>query len=204
MHKKLEAELISLAHSILQMKNRDDVVALQKKSQEVFEKLSVLKFVNEYVSETPSLTETKEEIVAKIENSLVKEKEEVKEEVKTQEIVNETKVEEPVEVKKEEVETILDVKLEEPVEKNIEKEPEVSPLTKEQIKEIFHLDDELKKDDVNEIPSIQMTLEEELKNAISSDVATTMFEKATKNNPIVEEVAEELIEEKKRSLRCYF
>ena len=34
MHKKLEAELVSLANSILQMKNKDDVNALQKKAQE--------------------------------------------------------------------------------------------------------------------------------------------------------------------------
>ena len=50
MHKKLESELISLAHSILQMKNKDDVSALLEKASEIHEKLSVLAFVENYVN----------------------------------------------------------------------------------------------------------------------------------------------------------
>ena len=46
MHKKLEAELVGLAHSILQMKNNNDIVSLHKTAQELYEKLSILKFVN--------------------------------------------------------------------------------------------------------------------------------------------------------------
>ncbi len=45
MHKKLEAELVSLAHSILQMKNKDEVLALKEKARLIYEKLSVLVFV---------------------------------------------------------------------------------------------------------------------------------------------------------------
>jgi hypothetical protein len=41
MYKKLEADLISLAHSILQMKNKEDVFALKEKAQEIYEKLSM-------------------------------------------------------------------------------------------------------------------------------------------------------------------
>jgi hypothetical protein len=55
MHKKLEADLISLAHSILTMKNKDDVFALKEKSKAVYEKLSMLAFVEEYVNTTPGL-----------------------------------------------------------------------------------------------------------------------------------------------------
>ncbi len=66
MHKKLEAELVSLAHSILQMKNKDDVSALHKMAQDIYEKLSLLKFVEEYINTTPNSTESKEEIVDKI------------------------------------------------------------------------------------------------------------------------------------------
>ncbi|MDP6921625.1 MAG: hypothetical protein QGH06_01510 [Lutibacter sp.] len=71
MHKKLAAELVSLAHSLLQMKNKEDVFALHEKSQVIFEKLSVLKFVEEYVSTTPGLSETKEEILAGIADKIV-------------------------------------------------------------------------------------------------------------------------------------
>lgn len=66
MHKKLEADLISLAHSILQMKNKDNVFLLKQKSKEIYEKLSVLAFVEEYVNSTPGLKVTKEELLEKV------------------------------------------------------------------------------------------------------------------------------------------
>ena len=47
MHKKLATELVSLAHSILQMENMDDISALHTKSLEIFEKLTVLKMLEE-------------------------------------------------------------------------------------------------------------------------------------------------------------
>ncbi len=50
MHKKLEAELVSLAHRILQMKNKDEVIALRDKAKDVYERLSVLAFVDEYIA----------------------------------------------------------------------------------------------------------------------------------------------------------
>ncbi len=67
MHKKLEAELVSIAHSILQMKNRDDITALHKKAQELHEKLSVLMFIDDYLETTPNAKETREELIDKIE-----------------------------------------------------------------------------------------------------------------------------------------
>ena len=70
MHKRLEADLVSLAHSILQMKNKDDVASLHKKAHAVYEKLSVLKFVDDYLKTTPNATETKEEILSKMEHML--------------------------------------------------------------------------------------------------------------------------------------
>ncbi|HEX8270942.1 MAG TPA: hypothetical protein VF581_13700 [Flavobacterium sp.] len=47
MKKKLEAELISIAHRILKLKNKSDVVALHQETQRLYEKLSVLRFVEE-------------------------------------------------------------------------------------------------------------------------------------------------------------
>ncbi|WP_196889142.1 hypothetical protein [Aureivirga sp. CE67] len=63
MQKKLEAELMSIAHGILQMKNRDDVKALHEKAQALYEKLSVLKFLDYYQQTTPNATESKEELL---------------------------------------------------------------------------------------------------------------------------------------------
>lgn len=72
MHKKLENDLLSLAHSVLQMKNRDDVFALKEKAQEIYEKLSLLSFVEEYVNTTPNLEKTKENLLLEVENGLAK------------------------------------------------------------------------------------------------------------------------------------
>ena len=58
---------MSLAHSILQMKNKENVFLLKQKSYEIYEKLSVLAFVEEYVNSTPGLKETKEELMSKVE-----------------------------------------------------------------------------------------------------------------------------------------
>jgi len=72
MHKKLEAELVSLAHSILQMKNRHEAVALKEKAREVYEKLSVLTFLDDYVAITPNLETSKEELIKKIDQIVIK------------------------------------------------------------------------------------------------------------------------------------
>ena len=68
MHKKLEAELVSLAHRILQMKNKDEVVALRDKAKDVYERLAVLAFVDEYIA-TSNEKINKEEILQQIEKA---------------------------------------------------------------------------------------------------------------------------------------
>jgi len=70
MHKKLEVELVSLAHSILQMKNKDEVLALKEKARLIYEKLSVLAFVDDYVETTPNLKKTKGELIAEVETKI--------------------------------------------------------------------------------------------------------------------------------------
>jgi hypothetical protein len=47
MKKKLEAELISIAHRILKLKNKSELDQLHLEAQKLYEKLSVLKFVEE-------------------------------------------------------------------------------------------------------------------------------------------------------------
>ncbi|MFV5686046.1 hypothetical protein ACM55I_11410 [Flavobacterium sp. GB2R13] len=50
MKKKLEADLISIAHRILQLKNKSDINQLYLETQKLYEKLSVLRFVDEHFS----------------------------------------------------------------------------------------------------------------------------------------------------------
>ena len=83
MHKKLESELISLAHSILQMKDRDELPALLDKTRELYERLSLLSLIERY-EQLPTTTESIEELnqeydydklVEPQESKIVKEKE---------------------------------------------------------------------------------------------------------------------------------
>jgi hypothetical protein len=48
MKKKLEADLMSIAHRVLQMKNKSDINQLCIETQKLYEKLSVLRFVEEH------------------------------------------------------------------------------------------------------------------------------------------------------------
>lgn len=52
MKKKLAADLTSLAHRILQMKNKDDITQLHTFSKEVYEKLTVLAFTEKHFGDT--------------------------------------------------------------------------------------------------------------------------------------------------------
>lgn len=66
MHKKLAADLTSLAHEILQLKNKEDVVMLKEKAYQVYEKLTLLAFVDEYLETTPVANESKAQLIEKI------------------------------------------------------------------------------------------------------------------------------------------
>ena len=51
MKKKLEADLISIAHRILQLKNKSDINQLYLETQKLYEKLAVLRFVEDHFGE---------------------------------------------------------------------------------------------------------------------------------------------------------
>jgi hypothetical protein len=65
MKKKLEADLISIAHKVLQMKNKSDINQLYLETQKLYEKLSILRFVEEHF-EGAKPTIAQAEIVEKI------------------------------------------------------------------------------------------------------------------------------------------
>ena len=168
MHKKLEAELVSLAHNILQMKNKSDAIALREKARLLYERLSVLTFVDEYLKTTPNAVETKEKIIAKIEAiekvELIVGKDEVEELI---EQLVEDKIENPVKVEiKEEKEIVTDIEndfIEEP------EEPE-EPVEVE-IEQTIFLEKEISES------KKQITLQEEFKDSVSVDVTTNLFTK---------------------------
>ncbi|MCJ1806998.1 hypothetical protein BWK63_09415 [Flavobacterium covae] len=68
MKKKLEAELISIAHKVLQLKHKEDVRELHREAQRLYEKLSVLLFVEENFSDVQP-TIGKKQIEEKLEHA---------------------------------------------------------------------------------------------------------------------------------------
>ncbi|CAM1361045.1 hypothetical protein [Tenacibaculum xiamenense] len=159
MHKKLASDLTSLAHSILKMKNKEDVLALKEKAYEVYEKLSVLAYVEEYINTTPNADVTKEELINKVVeaeerkeaietkkaeaikeevvnapiNEVIPEKQIIEEPLTPEKPVAETAVETPEEIKEIEKETIVKHVLEEEPEQPKPEEPkkvEETPVQK--------------------------------------------------------------------------
>jgi hypothetical protein len=56
MKKKLEAELISIAHRVLQLKNKSDLEILFQETQKLYEKLAVMRFVeNQFGDAKPTI-----------------------------------------------------------------------------------------------------------------------------------------------------
>ena len=73
MKKKLEADLISIAHRILKLKNKEDLTQLHLETQKLYEKLSVLKFVEDNFSDVkPTIgnSNIQELVNAALENEL--------------------------------------------------------------------------------------------------------------------------------------
>lgn len=99
MKKKLEAELISIAHRILKLKNKSDLVQLHQETQKLYEKLSVLRFVEENFSDVkPTIGYAEiEDQLAVIFDTEIPSDEPVTEPVKTKKKAEpEVKMEEPV------------------------------------------------------------------------------------------------------------
>ncbi|MHB1106189.1 MAG: hypothetical protein ACYCZ2_07490 [Lutibacter sp.] len=185
MHKKLEAELVSLANSILQMKNKDDVNALHKKAREIYEKLTVLRFVEDYVEKTPNLSDTEEETMNAIQ----------------QEWVTEEAFESKMSFDLSEGEVIKEAEFESKMVFDLsEGEAVKEAFLEEKMEELFNEGDTIVKETAKKSYSLQISLEDEFKDAISSDIATNLFERATKENPIIIEKTAEKQENKQRSL----
>jgi hypothetical protein len=198
MHKKLAADLTSIAHNILQLKNKEDVLALKEKAYEVYEKLTVLAYVDEYLKGTPNATESKEELVEKIKNAAKEKVDDV-----VLEVVEEKQEDEITEVESitEKNEKIVE---ELPIDKEVVVVETVAVEVKETIVEDFSTTLDVTKGEaaVNEIieqpfdeleqtlfaaqtvveekvikDKKAITLEEELDDTISVEVAADLFEK---------------------------
>jgi hypothetical protein len=128
MKKKLEADLMSIAHRVLQMKNKSDINQLYIETQKLYEKLSVLRFVEEHfegAKPTIGQTALEEKIEQLYEDNTIADiqpindvEETIVEEIANPEIIDEyTIVDEAEDVLKEKIEevteNVVDIVLEE-------------------------------------------------------------------------------------------
>ena len=135
MKKKLEADLISIAHRILKLKNKEDLTQLHLETQKLYEKLSVLKFVEDNFSDVkPTIGNSN--IQELVNDALENEQEEVEVAVALEEI----------EIQPEIVEEIEDEVEEEMEEEETEEELE----EKEEVEEVDEEDDFQNEEEVEE------------------------------------------------------
>lgn len=147
MKKRLESELISIAHRVLKLKNKSDVDQLYHETQKLYETLSVLKFYHENFEQL-KIQVSQEELEQKIENSLV---EKPSEEIATPEIAAKIPAQEVVEEAE-----VSEEKLEEKIDE-ITTEDEAEVVSEEEIETAEEpiVVGEIAIEDEEEIPALE-------------------------------------------------
>ncbi|WP_299056871.1 hypothetical protein [uncultured Polaribacter sp.] len=160
------------------MKNKADVFALKEKSKELYEKLSVLAFVEEYVNTTPNLEETKETLtkLATVAFEIKQTKEEIQEVAVEEAIVSKEEITNLVAEKEEITEPEIPAKeiLAEAVVEEIKEQP-FDELERILSSEEVFTEESVVNSVETEAPK-QVSLEEELKDTISVDEMATLFD----------------------------
>lgn len=198
MKKRLESELISIAHRVLKLKNKSDVDQLYHETQKLYETLSVLKFYHENFEQLKSKV-SQEELEEKIENSLDEkptekfENQEIVANIPTQEVVEEAKVsEEKLEKKideittEDEAEVVLEEEIETAEEPIIVGEIAIEDEDEEEIPALEA------KDDLDFAPIFELASEEkdsETELEVSSEVETEKAEEKPESKSKTQQIS---------------
>ena len=172
MKKRLESELISIAHRILKLKNKSEVDQLYLETRKLYETLAVLKFYGDNYEQVKSEVSQEE-----LEEKLAAAKEIIQEEIK------EIPVEEVV-VAAQEMEKVVDE------EEEIDDEEEIEEEDHDESKEEDEDEDENDEDESEEE-------EEEFENAINFE---PIFELDDEFEETADEIEEEEIEEEEEDI----
>ena len=202
MKKKLEADLISIAHRILKLKNKSDINQLYLETQKLYEKLAVLKFIDENFEDTkPTIgrsqidatieTAFEKEEAIQPEKTIVIEEPIAKEEIIVNEVPEapiektpEPIVDEVIESKTEEIITETVLEIPEPIiNEIIENKPEeIAEEIVEETPEEIVIDEPVKEEKATEAPiadftpSFNFTPEVKEETPEKSDVVHISFE----------------------------
>lgn len=198
MKKRLESELISIAHRVLKLKNKSDVDQLYHETQKLYETLSVLKFYHENFEQLKSKV-SQEELEEKIENSLDEkpteefENQEIVANIPTQEVVEDTEVtEEKIEEKIEEITTEDEAEVVSEEEIETAEEPIIVgeiAIEDEDEEEIPALE---AKDDLDFAPIFELASEEkdsETELEVSSEVETEKAEEKPESKSKTQQIS---------------
>jgi hypothetical protein len=192
MKKKLEADLISIAHRVLQMKNKSDVNQLLIETQKLQEKLCVLKFVQEHfgdVKPTISLFEIEEKITTVFENNTISDSDTTifNDQIETDEVMVDESFDEEIPTNEIVKEIVKEVEIEEV---EIEEKEETPEDTNDEIEKptifgftpAFELDVEFEEEPKKKPESVQISFED----LLGGDYNETLFVKvdSKENTPI--------------------
>lgn len=214
MKKRISAELISIAHRILKLKNHSETVQLQQEAKNLYDQLTILRFYEENFELVKN--EISEEVLAEklegkptevfnapIQDKVVETPEEVKVEVEVEETIAEPITEEKVviaelivEDDEEEEEVLMTPMDEEPIEEEIiEEEPvAATPNAEEPAKQISFED--LLVHDYQELDFVKV---EDVPAEVEK-VTETVFEAVTPVEEVKEEVQPEPVAETSKVL----
>ena len=173
MKKRLEADLMSIAHRILQLKNKSDVNQLYLETQKLYEKLSVLRFIDEHYGDVkPTIGHA--EIEKEVEDFYDKEADLP---VETVIEMNETNLPHEAEEVEESTEEVIEetTVADENLDRETKDEPEIISET-----------------EMEQADSQSIVKEEDVEEEVSESIA---FEADLKEEPVVEEPTEEIEEE---------
>ena len=177
MKRKLEAELISIAHRILKLKNKSELAQLQQETLKLYEKISVLRFVEENFSEvkpTIGYAAAEKEVEAifdqekntEVETLVENEPEEIKAEVEETEGVDDFPAEDNVEEVTSDKENETEIENSEEEEKSVvdeeefvDEEPEI--VEDIQAEEIEEAEVEAEEPEIEFAPLFEIARDEE-------------------------------------------
>lgn len=194
MKKKLEAELISIAHRILKLKNKSELHQLHQEAQNLYEKLTLLKFVEDHFAETKP-TIGRAEIEHKIEAAFEAEPEAetvVAQSPQQEEIVavphTQAEEEKALQEEHQEVQPVVE-------EEKAEEEP-IADQTQEETPEEIHeeVQQETPQEEVKAEEQEPVKTEEEIDEPAEENTFKPAFELTfeTKDEEIAEQIKEEI------------
>ncbi len=200
MKKRLEAELISIAHRILKLKNKSELQQLHTETQKLYHALTVLKFVEDnqnIIKPAIDIQEIEQNLALSLDHSetesseifaLVNKNETVNQEISIEEnVVDTLKIQQSEDLNEIEKEKIVKVETPETVESNLLDEEALENEGKLDFEPSFDLENE-ENEENEENTKTETPILFSFEDLLGHDYQEPIFEKVIKAEPIIESV----------------